>query len=150
MIETIVATLGAAALGGSAFVRMSPVEAAKWHVDPEADGRTGPGRYLVAEGGDRPPLTLSAPPAAVIQALDRIALATPRTERLVWEPDLGRATYVTRSRVMGFPDFTSVKVSPDGEGSAVAAYARLRYGREDMGVNRKRVTDWLTELGTAL
>ena len=150
MIETIVAALGAAALGGSAFVRISPVEAAKWHVDPETDGRTGPGRYLVAKGGDRPPLILSAPPAAVLEALDHIALATPRTTRIAWEPGIGRATYLTRSRVMGFPDFTSVKVSPEGQGSAVAAYARLRYGREDMGVNRKRVTDWLTELGTSL
>ena len=150
MIETIVATLGAAAFGGSAFVRMSPVEAARWHVDPEADGRTGPGRYLVAEGGDRPPLTLSAPPAAVLEALNHIALAWPRTQRIAWEPGIGRATYMTRSRVMGFPDFTSVKVAPDGQGSAVTAYARLRYGREDMGVNRDRVTAWLTGLGTSL
>ena len=150
MIETIAAALGAAALGGSALVRLSPVEAAKWHVDPETEAGTGLGRYLVAEGGDRPPLFLSAPPGAVLEALDRIARAWPRTARIAWEPEAGRATYMTRSRLMGFPDFTSVKVAPDGTGSRVTAYARLRYGKGDMGVNRARVTAWLTELGTAL
>lgn len=137
----------AAGLAGSGWVRLAPTEVADWHVDP-VEGRTGPGRYLVAPGGDRAPLRLGAAPERVAEALDRIALGAPRTRRIAGEA--GHATYETRSRGFGFPDYTSVRVAPDGDGAAVSVYARLRYGRDDFGVNRARVEDWLARLEAAL
>ena len=133
----------AAGAAGAGWVRLAPTDPADWHVDP-AGGAAGPGRYLVAEGGDRAALRLDLPPEEVAAALDRIALGTPRTRRIAGEP--GFATYETRSRGFGFPDYTSVRVAPDGAGSVVTLYARLRYGREDMGVNRARAEDWLARL----
>ena len=140
---------GAAALaaGAAAWVRLAPADAAAWHVDP-AKGRTGAGRYLVAPGGDRAPVRLDAAPDAVATALERIAEGTPRTRRVAGEAAF--ATYETRSRVFGFPDYTSVRVAADGAGSVVTVYGRLRYGQDDMGVNRARVEDWLAQLEAAL
>ena len=55
-------------------------------------------------------------------------------------------TYVTRSALWGFPDYTSVKVVPDGAGSVVTIFARARFGESDIGVNRARVERWLSQL----
>ncbi len=143
MLGTVLGGLAAVAAGGAAWVRLAPTDAADWHVDP-AEGRTGPGAYVVAEGGDRAPLSLGAAPDAVAAELDRIAMDTPRTRRVAGEG--GFATYETRSRAFGFPDYTSVRVEPEGAGSIVRVYARLRYGGSDMGVNRARVEDWLARL----
>ncbi|MGR3542448.1 MAG: DUF1499 domain-containing protein [Hasllibacter sp.] len=141
MIGTMAALLGAAG-AGAAFVRLAPTRAADWDVDPAVDGRTGPGRHLVAEGGDRPPVVLSAPPEAVLGALSEIAAAD-GARRIAWRADEGRATFEARSRVIGFPDYISVRVLPDGTGSVLTAYARLRYGYDDMGVNRGRLERWI-------
>ena len=140
---------GAAAAGaaGAAWVRLAPAGIADWHVDP-SEGRMGPGRYLVAAGGDRAPLRSGAPPEAVVAALDRIAAETPRTRGIARTG--GLVTYETRSRGFGFPDYTSIRVEPEGTGSVVTAYARLRYGKDDLGVNRARVEDWLARLEAAL
>lgn len=147
MLGWMVGGVAAAGAAGAGWVRLAPTEAADWHVDP-ATGRTGAGRHLAAEGGDRPPLRLDAPPEAVLAALDRIASETPRTRRIAGED--GLVTYETRSRGFGFPDYTSVRVAPDGAGSVITAYARLRYGSDDMGVNRARLEDWLARIEAAL
>lgn len=147
MLGTALGGLAAVAAAGAAWVRLAPTNGADWHIDP-AEGRPGRGRYLVAQGGDRPPLHLDAAPDAVAAELNRIALATPRTRLVGGE---GRfVTYETRTRGFGFPDYTSVRVVPDGEGAEVTVYARLRYGLEDTGVNRARVEDWLARLRAAL
>ena len=135
-------------LGGLIYVRLAP-SGEEWHVDPAIDGRSGPGRWWVAEGGDAPPLRLSVPPGRALAAFDAVALSQ-GAERLAWRPDQGRATYVDRSRVFGFPDYVSVKVVPDGEGSRLSAYSRLRFGGDDFGVNRARLEDWSARVRDAL
>ena len=75
-----------------------------------------------------PALRLAQPPAEVAARLEAIALATPRTVRVAGEGLW--VTYVTRSALWGFPDYTSVKVVPDGAGSVVTIFARARFGRE--------------------
>lgn len=139
--KTVALVLLAGAVAGVLYVRLAP-SGPEWHVDPEAEGVTGPGRWLVADGGDAPAPRLDAAPAEVLAAFDAVALGE-GAERLAWEPEAGRATYVDRSMVMGFPDYVSVKVSPEGEGSRLAAYSRLRFGQNDMGVNRDRLEAWI-------
>ena len=80
--------------------------------------------------------------AEVMSALDRIILATPRTELLAGSVSDGRVTYVTRSKWMGFPDYTTLQLN-DG---SVELYARSRFGQSDMGVNKARVEGWLAQL----
>jgi hypothetical protein len=46
---------------------------------------------------------------AALARLDEIALATPRTTRLAGSPDEGRITWITRSALWGFPDYTTAQ-----------------------------------------
>jgi uncharacterized protein (DUF1499 family) len=77
-----------------------------------------------------------------LAALDGIIRAEPRTQVLAGSVEAGMVTYVTRSRVFGFPDYTTVAQ----RGDDLAIHARLRYGQSDMGVNKARVERWLTAL----
>ena len=74
--------------------------------------------------------------------LDRIIRATPRTTLLAGSPESGMVTYITRSRLWGFPDFTTVEARP----GAIVIHGRLRFGSSDMGVNRARVEGWVAAL----
>jgi hypothetical protein len=128
----------AAILAFAAFVRLAPSDPAAWHLPVVAEGP--PGEVAVAEGSAT--LWLQGDGAALLAQLDALALATPRTTRLAGSLAEGRITWITRSALWGFPDYTTAEVRPDG----VAIHARLRFGRSDMGVNAARLTDWLARL----
>ena len=130
------------------WVRAAP-SGEEWHVDPEKEGSTGDGRWLVADGGDVPSLLIDAEPAVVLDTLARIAAEDGATP-LVWRPEAGRATWIHRSRIWGFPDYVSVKAVREAGRTRLSAYSRLRFGRKDMGVNRGRLERWLTKLDVAL
>jgi hypothetical protein len=120
-------------VAGLAWIRLAPSDPAVWHVDPRvtADQDLSGGVRRRIDGG-----------ADQFDALHAIILATPRTELLAGSPDAGRATYVTRSRWMGFPDYTTVQAN----GADLELWARLRFGQSDLGVNKARVEGWLAEL----
>ncbi|MFW2543484.1 DUF1499 domain-containing protein [Primorskyibacter sp. 2E107] len=124
------------AVGGLAWIRFAPSDPAVWNVDPmvtaDQDLASGVRRRIDAEEGR-------------FVRLNGIILATPRTELLAGGPEAGRATYVTRSLWMGFPDYTTVQQSED----QLEIFARQRFGTSDMGVNRKRVDGWLQALRAA-
>jgi uncharacterized protein (DUF1499 family) len=133
------------AIAGSAYVRLAPSDPALWHVDP-ATGQDGRGS---ATAGVATPLFYAATtPADLLARLDAIALETPRTVRLAGSVEEGRITYITRSALWGFPDYTTVAALPAGEGGAqLMIFARLRFGDSDLGVNAARVAGWLAALG---
>lgn len=134
--------LGLAALVAfGLFVRLAPSDPARWHVAPEASGPWGE-----VTGGDGW-ASLRLPPdrgasADLLARLDAVATATPRTTRLAGSPDEGRITWITRSALWGFPDYTTAEAREDG----LYMHARLRFGRGDMGVNAARLRDWLSRL----
>ena len=75
----------------------------------------------------------------------------PRTERVAGAPGEGRITWVQRTRLWGFPDYITADAQPaPGGGTRLEILSRLRFGREDMGVNRTRVTRWLARLDAAM
>lgn len=119
--------------GFAGWVRMAPSDPARWHVPITADeDRDMPGgviRVLKGRAGD-------------IGQLDDIIRATPRTSVLAGTVGDGRVTYVTRSKLWGFPDYTTIEAKDDD----LLIHARLRFGQSDMGVNRARVQDWLSRL----
>ncbi len=126
--------------------RLAPSDPARWHVDPRT-GRPGEGRFVVAlEGGDASGPVLDMTAGDLLARFDAIAMATPRTDRLAGSVPEGRITYITRSRGFGFPDYTTVEAVDDGQGARLIIFARLRYGRSDLGVNRQRVSEWLEAL----
>jgi uncharacterized protein (DUF1499 family) len=75
---------------------------------------------------------------------------SPRTVRLPGYTTF-QADYEQRSRFLGFPDTISVLFTPLGENqSTLAIYSRSHYGYWDLGVNRKRIQLWLSELNRKL
>ena len=141
MTGWIIAGLLIAGAAGLAYIRLAPSDLARWHTDfPEGlpantqafcirpDNRYGP---------------LQEDPAAVLARLDEIALATPRTVRLGGSPAEGRITWITRSALFGFPDYTTAQVV-DGPGLCIAG--RQRFGSQDLGVNAARIGGWAQEL----
>lgn len=135
LIILSLAVLGALAL--QAWVRLSPVDAARWHVPLEMP-EEGPGDWP-AQNGHR---AVFAAPVGVPEAWDLIeALLSdvPRTGVLAGSAEDGRLTFVTRTAFWGFPDFTTVEVVPADGGSLVRVHARQGIGSYDWGVNRLRV-----------
>ncbi len=113
-----------------AYVRLAPSKPDRWHVPPagEADRDLKGGVLRLVETG---PDGLSK--------LDAIARGTPRTRVLAGSVPEGMITYVTRTKVFGFPDYTTAQ--QDGE--TLRIYGRLRFGGSDFGVNKARVEGWL-------
>jgi hypothetical protein len=126
----------------ASFIRLAPTAYADWHQIPESVAITGPwGEVTPLTGGAT--LRLDQGDAAELLArLATIAAATPRTTLVSGTPAEGRMTWETRSLIWGFPDYTTAEVRPDG----LYLYARLRFGRSDMGVNAARLNDWLSRL----
>lgn len=115
------------------YVRFAPSDPARWHALPEdmdnRDEMGGALRVVEAEEGD-------------LTRLHAIALATPRTHVLSGSLEEGMITYVTRTRVIGFPDYTTIRQV----GTRIDIHARLRFGASDMGVNAARLDAWLAAL----
>ena len=130
----------------AAYVRLAPSDPARWHTDP-AEAEPGPGRFVVKPaGGDTDGPLLAMPPREALAALDAVARATPRTRVLAGSVEEGRITYVTRSALWGFPDYTTAEAVPAEGGARLVVFARLRFGESDLGVNAARVRGWLERL----
>ncbi len=125
-------------LGFAAWVRLSPVDAAAWHVPPPDQP---PGDYP-EEGAFLAVRDLGERAGEALADLDRVARGVPRTRRIAGGPETGMTTYETRSALWGFPDYTTVAA----DGPLVRIHARLRFGRGDMGVNQARVRDWMSKV----
>lgn len=116
----------AAIVCGMAFIRLAPTDVARWHKPiGNADNTDGEGwsaRLLPSELG-------------LFSDLNLAMLKLPRTELIAGSVGEGRLTYITRSKLIGFPDYTTIEQTD----SNIQLYARLRFGRSDLGVNGKRL-----------
>ena len=127
-----VLTAGALLLAALAvWVRIAPSDPAIWHQIPQ----TVPRRH--AANSDLREI------AGSLAALDEVIRATPRTRVLAGAVGEGMVTYVTRSAVFGFPDYTTLRQ----DGGRLTVFARSRFGKSDLGVNAARVDGWLMALG---
>ncbi len=121
------------AVGMAAYIRLAPSDPKRWHVAPQADAdRDLQGGVLrVVEAG----------PDGLAR-LDAIARAAPRTTVLAGSIGDRMITYITRTKVIGFPDYTTVQQ----DGDVLRIHGRLRFGRKDFGVNKARVDGWLGQM----
>jgi len=127
-----------ALLGVLGYIRLAPSDAS-WHVDPTTVMVSAkPNHWLVRSLA----LDMSAGDAAAKLAV--IAEATPRSAVLAGQGL--HTTWITRTAIMGYPDYTSVMITPTATGSVISIYARARFGQSDFGVNRARVESWLKDL----
>lgn len=116
-----------------AWIRLAPSDPLRWHVDPQ-----------VTRNEDLPNGVRRLQPTWPdgLAKLDALVMDTPRTKWLAGSVRAGMVTYVTRSLVWGFPDYTTVLMA-DGK---LEIYGRARFGQSDMGVNKARVDGWIAEL----
>lgn len=130
-----------AVVAGMAYVRLAPSDPATWHVDLTAELPAKAHVFCIRPDNRYGPIT--GDPKALLAKLDGIAMATPRTVRLAGSAEEGRITWVTRSALMGYPDFTTAQVM---EGPGLCIAGRQRFGSEDLGVNAARIGGWAQEL----
>lgn len=129
-----------------AYIRLAPTDVAAVHgtkLDARAVGEyPGTGRFTGQ-------YALTEDAQATLARLNEVALATPRTQVLAGSAEEGKITYITRSRLIGFPDYTTVSVMPglQSDQQSLQIYARLRFGLDDLGVNKARVQDWAARAG---
>ena len=113
------------------YVRLAPADVQKWHHMPDevvrADFQGGAIRVVQPASLDD------------LKVLDEIVLSDPRTQILAGDVQEGMITYVSRSKLWGFPDYTTVHLNHD----QLEIYGRLRFGRSDLGVNAARIDNWL-------
>ncbi|SEW06649.1 Protein of unknown function [Cognatiyoonia koreensis] len=132
-------------LGGMAYVRLAPAD----HAALNQPSYPKPVGDYPSAGGFHAVRRMTASEADMLKAVDTIALGTARTKRVAGSVEDGILTYETRSRIMGFPDYTTVWVDSgiDGDGPHLNIKGRLRFGSADLGVNKARVESWLGALG---
>lgn len=122
-----------------AYIRFAPSNPATWHIalDPRPAGLGVPSFDAVVTQQNGAYMDL---PAGSFAALKSIAASTPRTQVLAADAD--HITWITRSKLMGYPDYTTAQITPTG----LIVYARLRFGGGDWGVNAARLTAWRAAL----
>jgi hypothetical protein len=126
----------------AAYIRLAPSDLARWHIalhPRPADIAAPSPQMAVLRGGAYIDLPVTD---GLLARLDTIIMATPRTVRLAGSVDSGRMTWITRSALWGFPDYTTAEVGPQG----LTIYSRLRFGGSDMGVNGARLAGWISAL----
>ena len=126
MLRTTSLILVAAVVVGLAYVRLAPSDAAKWHNPVVTEVNTD-----FAGGVIR---LLGIGPDGLVR-IDAVVRTLPRTVVLTGSVEEGRITYVTRSKIIGFPDYTTI----EQHGDTVRMFARLRFGNRDFGVNLARL-----------
>lgn len=147
MIKLIVIIALVGFVGLLAYIRLAPSDPARWHEDPRLVSRpTTPNFHLIRMvGGDAMPQVFQITPEALSARIDEVARADGAT-LIAGSLASGQMTYLTRTQVMGYPDYTSILVEPAGEGAMLLAFARARFGHSDLGNNRARLERWIAAL----
>ncbi|MGG7566406.1 DUF1499 domain-containing protein [Rhodovulum sp. DZ06] len=146
LLLVIAALIALVALGLAVRVRTAPDRVADWHVDPVEGARTGkPNDVLVGPmaGADRPAPTWDASPEMLMHSFSMVAEGAENTTLLAGSEQALHATWIQRTPLMAFPDYISVRALPAEGGATLAIWSRSRYGHSDLGVNARRVADWI-------
>jgi uncharacterized protein (DUF1499 family) len=97
---------------------------------------------------DIAPVILAVPPAEAFKRVDSVAMA------MGWDvvaraPADGRLEAVATSAWFGFGDDIVVRIRPDGVGSRIDIRSKSRDGDSDLGVNARRIREFIARLKTA-
>jgi hypothetical protein len=135
--------IAALILGLLAYIRLAPSDVAKWHKAEVTHADVGD--YPAMGGFTAVRLATTGDLARLIGFIEN----TDRTTVLAGSVGEGMITFVTRTKMMGFPDYTTLRVEPASQAGKVllTIHGRLRFGRSDLGVNRARIEGWLASAG---
>ncbi len=126
------------------WLRFSPHDVDKWHVDPgDADESQRAQVRLI--GLDAP--RFASDVETLLDKVVEIAKSEPRTRVLDGDAEEGMITFVAYSK-LGFRDYITVKAVSEAGGLtklAIASRSRSPVGN-DWGVNKNRIDRWLQQL----
>lgn len=112
-----------------------------------------PNQYLLCPKGmceaqtDGEAPVFGVPAEQLRAAWEEMLAEQPRLQALRRDVTNIQIDYVQRTRLLRFPDLITVRFVPIDETHAtVAIYSRSVWGKNDMGVNRRRVEEWLARL----
>ena len=132
----------------SLFVRLSASNPADWNVPVASGDAPKPGpcadQIVKVAKGARATCLVADTSATALTKLDKSALATPRTTHLAGSVADGRITWISRSLMMGFPDYITAEAVQTPQGTRLDILSRQRYGNGDHGVNAARLKVWLS------
>lgn len=113
----------------AAYVRLAPSDPARWHQDvtAEQDKDFAGGAIRVVQ------VDLAAMDKVIRESGARVLSGSVQE---------GHITYISRTRIAGFPDYVTVQK----HGDTLRIFSRLRFGKSDLGVNKRRVEGWLSQL----
>ena len=131
------------------WARIAPSSPANWHVDPEVvEKKLRQKRYFMHDGQDVDSLIFDLDPLDLAEKVDSIARSQPKVTVLEGSAKSGNVTYVQRTKLIAYPDYISIKISPEIAGkSRLTIYSRSRFGYFDYGVNKARVKAWTAAIG---
>ncbi len=91
------------------------------------------------------PVVLPVPPAEAFKRVDRVAMA------MGWDvvaraPADGRLEAIDTSQWFGFRDDIVVRIRAEGTGSRIDIRSKSRAGESDLGVNARRIRDFIARL----
>jgi uncharacterized protein (DUF1499 family) len=94
------------------------------------------------------PVVLPVPPAEAFKKVDEVAMA------MGWDvvaraPADGRIEAIATSIWFGFRDDIVIRIRPDGAGSKIDIRSKSRDGESDLGVNAKRIREFIAKLKAA-
>lgn len=94
---------------------------------------------------DITPVVLAIPPAEAFKRVDRVAMAS-GWDVVARAPPEGRLEAVQTSGWFGFRDDIVVRIRPDGAGSRIDIRSKSRVGESDLGVNARRIREFVARL----
>ena len=152
MKPVIYAVLTLPVLAFAAFalwVRLAPSDPAQWDIPVTNTTPATPGpcadKVVAVPKGARATCLLASDPQSVLTTLATQARAA-ESDVLAGTPATGRMTWISRSRLMGYPDYITAEVTPTAGGTRLDILSRQRFGSQDMGVNAARLRLWLSAL----
>jgi uncharacterized protein (DUF1499 family) len=106
-------------------------------------------------GGDPAPdivtPVFAVPASRLYDAVIAVAGDQPRTYLAAAYPAERQVHFVARSAWLNFPDLITAQIGEAGrEASTLVLYSRSVYGYSDLGVNRRRLSDWLAAVRTRI
>jgi len=105
-----------------------------------------PENYCSAQSDLKSPI-FQMPVSSLQRSFSEIIEGQRRITKLRTSSNGLQTDYLQRSAIFRFPDTITVRyVSIDANQSALAIFSRSHYGRSDLGVNRRRIETWLSEL----
>ena len=136
LILIMLAALVALFLAFAVYVRVAPSDPQVWNVDP-----------VTAPDPERPNFARVDRVVALSpeEAAERIAATARREGAELLAGDEMSGTWIARTALMRFPDYVSIRLIPEGDGTRIVALSRARFGYSDRGVNAARLARWIPD-----